>query len=149
MSNARTTEREQIEADPRPPVVSVSVVTYGSDVGHLGRALASLASAVADFGEGLKPDVHLILVDNGPVDEQRSAALGAALSNWRGGCDLIAGHGNIGYGRGHNLAIQRADSRFHLILNPDVEIASDVLRYGLGFFRENPDCGVIAGAVRG
>jgi len=36
--------------------------------------------------------------------------------------DWISGHGNIGYGAAHNLAIRRADSDFHLILNPDVLI---------------------------
>ena len=30
---------------------------------------------------------------------------------------LISGHGNIGYGRGHNLVLNRIDSDFHLLLN--------------------------------
>ncbi len=41
---------------------------------------------------------------------------------------VIEGQGNVGYGRGHNLAIERTSSRYHLILNPDIELGGDALQ---------------------
>ena len=34
---------------------------------------------------------------------------------------------NIGFGRAHNLVIEKIESNYHLILNPDVEFNSDVI----------------------
>ena len=50
---------------------------------------------------------------------------------------LIAGHGNIGYGAGHNMAITRSSSRFHLILNPDVILHQTSLQHGLNYMLQN------------
>ena len=40
----------------------------------------------------------------------------------------VSGHGNIGYGRAHNLVLQSIDSNYHLILNPDVIVKEDALQ---------------------
>ena len=40
----------------------------------------------------------------------------------------LTGHGNIGYGRAHNLVLQTIDSNYHLILNPDVIVKEDALQ---------------------
>jgi len=37
------------------------------------------------------------------------------------------GQGNIGYGKGHNLAFFSSKSKFYLVLNPDVYIKEDAL----------------------
>jgi len=39
----------------------------------------------------------------------------------------IRGHGNIGYGGGHNLVMRQLASDFHLILNPDITLEEDAL----------------------
>ena len=51
----------------------------------------------------------------------------------------IAGHGNIGYGRAHNLALQLIDSDFHLVLNPDVTFEKDALFCGISLMNQNKD----------
>ncbi|WP_371747970.1 glycosyltransferase family protein [Hahella aquimaris] len=45
--------------------------------------------------------------------------------------ELVSGHGNVGYAKGNNIAIDDIESEYHLILNPDVILASDALTRGL------------------
>ncbi len=58
-------------------------------------------------------------------------------------CASLRGHGNVGYGRGHNLAIATASSEHHLILNPDIDLDEDALVHALGFMRSRPDVGLL------
>ena len=51
----------------------------------------------------------------------------------------IAGHGNIGYGRAHNLTLSLIDSDFHLILNPDVTVKEDALFLAVDQMTKNRD----------
>jgi GT2 family glycosyltransferase len=66
---------------------------------------------------------------------------------WRGEIQHISGQGNVGYGRGHNLAIAQAHSQYHLVLNPDVELAADALVQALAFMDGHPACGLLAPSV--
>ncbi len=52
---------------------------------------------------------------------------------------LLHGHGNIGYGSAHNLLLEKLESDFHLILNPDIAIERQCLASGITFMCENPD----------
>lgn len=44
---------------------------------------------------------------------------------------LLSGHGNIGYGAGHNLLLEDLESDYHLMLNPDVVLDRECLAKGL------------------
>jgi len=126
--------------------LSVSVVVYRPDLALLARTLASLAAACeavrakhSDFA------VSLCLVDNGGLPDM-SAEL-AALSEHGVASSIVSGHGNVGYGRGHNLAIQKAASRFHLVLNPDIDLDEHAIVAALDFFAEHPDVGLLSPCV--
>jgi GT2 family glycosyltransferase len=121
-----------------PFQLTVSVVIYGANLRYVAPMLASLGTDA----------VRLVVVDNGPADTGRLAALAALIKDWGGETELLSGHGNVGYGRGHNLAIGRSSSRYHLILNPDVELAPDAIVEALAFMGAHPDCGLLAPAVR-
>lgn len=88
---------------------------------------------------------HLFLIDNGGLPDMRNAF--AELSRAGVGHTLISGHGNVGYGRGHNLAIERAASRYHLILNPDVEIEPIALVRAVDFMDAHPEVGLLTPAI--
>ncbi|MXN60964.1 glycosyltransferase [Burkholderia pseudomallei] len=60
------------------------------------------------------------------------------------GCRIITGHGNVGYGRGHNLAIAEARSRLHLVLNPDIDLEPHTFVTAREFFDAHPDAGLLA-----
>ncbi len=68
---------------------------------------------------------------------------------------LLHGHGNIGYGAAHNLALRQrnpgdvSESRpaYHLLLNPDVEFDPDALAAGLAYLKGNPEAVLVSPAA--
>lgn len=132
--------------------LSVSLVTFDPDAALLERTVCSLAAAAARANEaGLLIETRLYLVDNGPAS--KAATTSRAAHAWPpslGSVEVIAGHGNVGFGRGNNLALAReAGSQFHLVLNPDVEIDPQALVEALAVLRDHPDVGLVAPAVFG
>ncbi|TKC91771.1 glycosyltransferase family 2 protein [Trinickia terrae] len=123
--------------------LSVSVVVYQPDSALLVRTLESLAAASAAV-RAAYPDfaVSLCLVDNGGLPDL-SAEL-AALGEHGLASSVISGHGNVGYGCGHNLAIGKAASRYHLVLNPDIDLDEHALVAALDFFAQHPDVGLLS-----
>jgi GT2 family glycosyltransferase len=104
--------------------------------------LDSLQAAVEAL-QSIKPGLvaELFIVDNGGLSH---AAIDLDTLRRRGFClSVIAGHGNVGYGRGHNLAIEHASSRFHLVLNPDIDLDRDALIHALVFLEEHPEAGLL------
>lgn len=133
------------------PKLSVSIVTYQPDLALFGRALASLATAAAEARRaGEAGEVRVCVIDNGPAASLE--AITRALAAWpasAGPIEILAGHGNVGYGRANNLGLERAHSAVHLIMNPDVELDPAALRETLRALREHPDVGLVAPAVFG
>ncbi|WDD93197.1 glycosyltransferase [Burkholderia sp. FERM BP-3421] len=129
--------------------VTVSIVTFRSEPAMLERTLHSVSRAARFAREAGAIDrpVQVALIDN---DDQ---AAGAAIQPYRDLDDvevrLISGHGNVGYGRGHNLALAETDSAFHLILNPDVDMEASGFAEAIGFMNAHPDVGLLAPHVRG
>ncbi|MEM5386435.1 glycosyltransferase family 2 protein [Paraburkholderia phymatum] len=122
--------------------LSVSVVVFRPDEELLNCTLANLGVACSELRK-FRPDfaIDICIVDNGGLLDI-SQTIGV-LTDLGVACEIVGGHGNVGYGRGHNLAIQRIESRYHLILNPDIDIERDALMKALDFFDEHPDAGLI------
>lgn len=125
-----------------PSSLSISVVVHRLNDAELRRNLLTLRVAANQLSE---PCARLTLIDNSEQSELASALRAAAVATcWRDAI-ILSGHGNIGYGAGHNLAIRATQSTAHLVLNPDVELDPGALRYGLLTLSEL-DC-VLVGAV--
>jgi GT2 family glycosyltransferase len=122
--------------------LSVSVVVYRLDEKEFARVLQTLRTA-ADRAAGVS--VSLALIDNSE-DFSLATRLGqlASETQWTG-ATILSGHGNVGYGAGHNLVIRTTSATAHLVLNPDVELDPDSLRCGLQTLAE-PGV-VLVGAV--
>jgi GT2 family glycosyltransferase len=126
--------------------LSVSLVTYHPDQGMLRDTLASLSAAVvhARAGNALG-EVALTLVDNG--NDEGLTEL-AQAQGWED-MHLESGQGNVGFGRGHNLAMAHGMGDLHLILNPDVYLQPESLTTALRFMQDHPDCVVLSPAMQG
>jgi len=132
--------------------LSVVVVVYHSDLTLLSQTLASLAEAVARAREdGGLGEVAVTVVDNGSADPAAlDRAVASALPPGRGiEVALRRGHGNVGYGRGHNIAMQGSAMTYHLVLNPDAVLEPAALGESVRFLASNPDVGMLAPAVHG
>ncbi|WP_321805330.1 glycosyltransferase family 2 protein [Burkholderia sp. BCC1993] len=123
--------------------MSVSVVTYYSDEGMLTQTFLSLIAAVERL-RASRPGlaVSVCLADNGG-DATKLASAGEAFSNVGIDCRVLTGHGNVGYAQGHNLSISMAESDYHLVLNPDIDMVPDALEKGLDFLDAHRDAGLL------
>jgi GT2 family glycosyltransferase len=135
--------------DPRDPSVSldtlsVSIVIYHPDRARLDRVFETLAAALQRLPAAQRS--HVYLIDNGAPGELIGTPEAALCPEFT--LKVIAGHGNVGYGRGHNLAIERARSRYHLVLNPDIELDEQGLSEALCFLDARPDTGLLTPLIR-
>ncbi|MDA3970919.1 MAG: glycosyltransferase [Desulfobulbaceae bacterium] len=128
--------------------LNISIVTYSPCIDLLAQTTESLLVALlfAHKGGNLR-NVTLYVVDNGPGHEfaeqlGQQTAIYATISFIK--TKIISGHGNIGFGRGHNLAWQQGDGDFHLILNPDVYLEENAIHEALGYMTSNEDVGLLS-----
>ena len=127
--------------------LSVSVVTYGPDMKLLRDTLQSLSAAIsAAQAAGSLSAGSIEVVDNGPGVEWAGPLKELAL---RFNARVVSGHGNVGYGRGHNIALLASKAEFHLVLNPDVIVDERAIDEALRFMAAHPQVVMLAPQVRG
>ncbi|NLP61672.1 glycosyltransferase family 2 protein [Paraburkholderia sacchari] len=125
--------------------LTVSVVVYRPDPRLLLRTLTSFAAAAAGLRRTAMLPIHLYLIDNGGLPDISVAFEELAKSGVR--WTVLSGHGNVGYGRGHNLAIEQVASRYHLILNPDIDVEPHALVRALAFMGAHREVGLLSPAI--
>jgi GT2 family glycosyltransferase len=140
----------QISRESR--TLSASIVTFNPDLTLVETTLRSLAAAVARaVHEGVLTSASVAVVDNGPGDGWAASLqrlVDTTLTSDGSLCgQVVSGQGNVGYGGGHNLGLQRANAPLHLVLNPDVELRDDALTEGLRFLESRPDVAIAAPQV--
>jgi GT2 family glycosyltransferase len=134
-----------------PSSLQVSIVTYQPDLPLLERTLDTLGIAIdaAQDARVLKT-VHLALIDNSGDRgiAERVIEMGRArFADQPVHVMFLHGHANIGFGAAHNLVLHGTGADYHLVLNPDAEVAADALVNGIRWLDEHPDVGALAPAV--
>lgn len=128
---------------PPAPSLTVSLVLHHSSLPRLTATLRSLLAAVGEArSSGVLGPATLWVVDNS-VDAAYAAAsreAAEALLREAGQLDyrFLAIEENRGFGAGHNRVLLDTDSDYHLVLNPDVELAQDALAQGLSLLARDP-----------
>ena len=134
-----------------PVTLTVSIVTYQPDLALLERCLAALATALrAAQDGGLLRVANVVLVDNTGSRQTAEAVIALGEARFKDSgvtMNYLHRHANIGYGSAHNLVMHGGNTHYHLVLNPDVELAPDALIEGLKFLGASPEVGVLAPAV--
>jgi GT2 family glycosyltransferase len=121
-----------------PKSLSISIVSFDPDFALLERTLKSLAGSIrraAADGKLARSEVSIL--DNGPGDGCLSRLVELTTSTFGDIPDLRAEAkatgANLGYGRANNIAIRASDADYHLVLNPDVELAEDAISEALRY----------------
>ena len=131
-----------------PPSLQISVVTYRPDLKLLERCLRKLMLAIAAGREaGAMRTVHLALIDNSEDKAVADAVIElgkARFADTNVHVTYLHGHANIGYGAAHNLVLHGTGSDYHLVLNPDVELAPDALANAIIWLDRHPEIGALA-----
>lgn len=136
-----------------PLSLSASLVLYKPDLDTLERTLTALQESGRIARQAYAVALELTLVDNScdaSLHERLEtwiAARRAAMPDWT--LRLLLSPGNVGYGRGNNLAIEGIQSDYHLVVNPDLFVAPDALREALRFLEAHPETGLLTPAVFG
>lgn len=107
-----------------------SIVLYENETEVVSRAIESFLNT------DLK--VFLYLIDNSPNDNLRVLANSPNV-------EYIFVNKNIGFGAGHNIAIKKSvyNSKYHLVLNPDIYFEKGALEKIFSFMETNSDVGLL------
>jgi len=142
--------------DKAPPAgirLSVSIVLHHSSLAMLDRVLRSLQRAAAEaHTAGCVDRVAVEVLDNSSAADYRRRAAEAIAAWAQSDFFTVVYRGlsdNRGFGAGHNIAIEHMQSDFHLVLNPDAELAVDALRVGLSRLQEDHGIVLLSPRVRG
>ncbi|MEM7731333.1 MAG: glycosyltransferase family 2 protein [Pseudomonadota bacterium] len=119
-----------IEANP--PEITVIMVSYKTRDLTL-RALETLHATT-------KSAFNTILFDNAS-DDGTAEAVAAKFPD----VDVIASPKNLGFAKANNLAVQRADTEWLLLLNPDTECHAGAVDNLLAFSKSHPEAGITGG----
>ena len=125
-----------VSARSEPARLTVSLVTFQPDFSTLHKTLVCLSRALGQIpGEHVK----LFVIDNSQID-----SVSPLLADIPFPCEVqvVHGHGNIGFGRAHNLVLAQT-GRYHLILNPDIEMKPPMLRQAIEFMDAHPCCDLL------
>lgn len=110
--------------------ITASIVLYHNNVQELNDAIASCLSSEMIF--------KLFLIDNSATDAFKKLAIDTRV---------VYQHNskNIGFGAAHNVAIQKAleESTYHIVLNPDVSFAGEILDELKNFMEGSPEIGAV------
>lgn len=107
-----------------------SIVSYNTDPQQLHKVIICAAASMID---------RIYVIDNSATD-----SLGNLVRPLSGKVEYIHGHGNVGYGAGHNIAIRKAmadGAEYHIVLNPDIEFQSGDIQLMAGYMDSHPEVG--------
>lgn len=113
--------------DPR---VSACVVLY-----HSGEEALRTVRCLQDSEE----PVEVFVVDNSPGDPTADS-----IRLQFPGVTVLPMKKNMGYGRANNAVLKELRSRYHLILNPDVTFAPDLIGRMAAFMDEHKDIAILS-----
>ena len=122
-------------------MLSISIVVYKPNFKTLERALDSIFKSLSQNPILLEKS-QIIIIDNGNQRKILDNTVRTYLDNGLQ-INIVSSVDNIGYGKAHNLAILNSLSKYHLILNPDVILSTDVLMIGLEYLEGNEDVAAI------
>lgn len=110
--------------------ITASIVLFKSNPQEVKQAIDSFLNTSLN--------VRLFLVDNSPTDDLRALSSDPRV-------EYIANLKNIGFGAAHNIALKNAlgDSRYHLVLNPDISFPANTLEPIKRYMDENPEVGLL------
>ncbi|MFA5147901.1 MAG: glycosyltransferase family 2 protein [Candidatus Omnitrophota bacterium] len=111
--------------------LSISIVNYNSREDLIG-----CLESIKDQGQSPAGTVPTWVIDNASTESIRDLE---EKYKW---VDFIYNKINIGFGAANNIAISRSDSKYHLVLNPDIRIKKQAIDELASFMEKNPDVGV-------
>ena len=124
--------------------LTISIVIYHGAMDLLEKTITSLRDALSTAcAARLIDNVNLILIDNRDQDIPEGEP--DAMLNRIQPCayTILRPGRNLGFGRGHNLAITRGNSTYQLILNPDVILDKEAIARSVLYLSGHPQAAMV------
>lgn len=115
--------------------VTAAIVNY-NDFENTSNAVRSLLQYTGE------PSFRLFVVDNSPGEESAQK-----LRKEFPQIEVIRSAENRGFGAAHNMVLPYLDSEYHAVINPDIELKSDVIGELCNYLDRNPDVGIACPAT--
>ncbi len=109
-------------------MITASIVVYHQDIEILQKTVYSFLNT--PFPK------KLFIIDNNESSNLKNTFPQEEVEH-------IKTKSNLGFGKGHNLILDRISSEYHLILNPDVEFSPDVLTKLITQLKNEPNVSFI------
>lgn len=126
----------------KPIKVTISIVAYRSDAEQFQKTIDSLRRAVEQARKGADLIVSLFIIDNEVKTHANHTQAEGYFSRCKGTpfdeVVLRVSPSNLGYGRGHNVAIFESRADYYLVLNPDVLMDEGAIEHALRCMEDNP-----------
>lgn len=118
------------------PMLTILIVTYKPNHIILRRSLLSIAHGMNNIS------ITMMVVDHSSIHEL--APDSDIFQGLHFPIEVVHDPNNPGFGAGHNRQLSALEhQQYHLILNPDLEVAPDALKNALEFMELHPDCGLL------
>lgn len=118
--------------------LSVCIVAY-HNYDDIAKAISSLEEYTP---KEIKKQIYI--VDNSVVSEKQKSDLAffcEEIKQYEDICVVSAGK-NLGFGKGHNYIIDKIESEYHAIVNPDIVFVEDAFSPIINYMNENKDIGM-------
>ncbi|MGI5848676.1 MAG: glycosyltransferase family 2 protein [Christensenellales bacterium] len=115
--------------------VSISVVTYNSEE-YIGKMLDSISNHVHSV------KYKIFVIDNCSTDGTADI-----VKRRNDNIVLIRNDHNLGFGKGHNQVLEMIDSKYHVCINPDIYIETDVIGSMCEYLDQHSDIGILTPKV--
>ena len=84
----------------------------------------------------------IYIVDNSPEDAEGRKDFVIKLKEYLD-VEYILTKGNLGFGKGHNYILPKIDSKYHAIVNPDIELRDDAFSPIIEYLDSHNDVGMV------
>ncbi len=111
--------------------VTGSIVTY-NNASIILKCIDSVLKETKDV------DFELYVCDNASADSTV-----ALIKKYYPQVHLIEGDENLGFGAGHNQVLSWIDSKYHVMINPDILLDEDTISGMAGYMEQNLDVGIV------
>ncbi len=113
-------------------VVTGSIVTY-NNMSTIGKTLESLFEHTKDI------DFKLYVVDNVSTDGTPEF-----IKNNFPQVEVLVQDKNLGFGSGHNVVIDKIESDYHIVINPDIIFIENTIKNTVDYLENNNDIGLLS-----
>lgn len=117
--------------------ISISIVTYNNE----SLIEKTLTSIISHMSPELKYIIYVI--DNNSTDNTVDR-----VNNVAENIVLIKNRKNIGFGAGHNTVLDKLDSKYHIVVNPDITIVNNAIYEMFEYMEANPQIGLLSPLIK-